>query len=639
MPQLPDKNSNRIDDLSQKLYSPNSPDIINKKVKPLSFAAGSVPHTWQDEPQSEEPEFEAPKARSKGVWAFFIIAFLFAAASFGFAWYYIANKGDVANKVDIAVTGPVSAPAGAQYPLEVSITNTNSFPLELVDLVIDYPPGTKKADVPDEDIGTYREGLGSIEPGQTVTRTVTAVLFGESQQKQHITATAQYHIPNSNAIFDKEKQVDVLIESGPVEFNLTALDESIIGQETTLTLHIKSNTDAPITDMLVRAEYPQGFSFISSHPLADYDNNGWLIKVLDPRGDETITIRGVFSGETDTDRFIRFTAGVPDQFDNKTISNVFASSLEKISIVKPFLGADLQFKDGDIVSAGSIAKGTLSWQNNSGGPLTDIGFEMNISGTALNKKVITANSGFFKSTDNKIIWNKTTNPELALADDGQNGTLDFELGTLKFDEYPTLVKNPEINLDLSLSARRPSKTGVPEEIKSTVTKKIKVSTTLGLSAKSEYYIGPFTNSGPLPPQPETKTTYTVVWTLTNTSNDVTNGQVTAYLPPYMSWNNKVSPASDRVTFDETTRKITWNVGTVVAGTGYTKPSREVAFQVTLFPSSNQEGETPALVTGVAYSAKDSFTGAELSGTYDKDITTRMTNDPNFTNSMEKVGGE
>lgn len=637
--QKPESHNNRLESLSQKLYSPNTPAVVNKKVRPLETFQGSVQRAWQEEEVASEVEYEAPQPKGKGALVFFIIAFLFAAASFGFAWFYIVNKGDTASKVDIAVTGPVSAPAGTPYPLEVRITNTNSFSLELVDLVVQYPQGSKKADVPDEDIGTYREGLGTIEPGQTVTRTIIAVLFGESQQKQSITAEAVYRIPNSNAIFNKEKQVDVLIESGPIEFALDTLSESIAGQETTLTLHIRSNTDAPITDMLVKAEFPQGFQFVSATPNTTYADNGWLIKVLEPRQSQTIKIKGVFSGESNTDRFIRLSAGVADQFDATQISNIYASSLEKVSIVKPFLSADLIFKNGTVVEAGDVVKGTIAWQNNSGGPLTDVGIELNLTGTALNNKIISADKGFYRSIENKIIWNKTTNPEFAKIDDGQSGVVDFEIGVLDFADYAILTKNPEVNLDVSLSARRPSQTGVPEEIKSTVAQKIRVATELGFSAKSLYYIGPFANSGPLPPMPETSTSYTVVWTLTNASNDVSNTQVVGYLPPYMSWNNKFSPASDRVIYDETTRKITWNPGTIPAGTGYTRPSREVAFQVTLFPSTNQIGDMPILVGNVSYSGRDTSTNEDMNMGFGGEITTRLTQDPNFVSSMEKVGGE
>jgi hypothetical protein len=639
MNQIPDKNSTKLDDLSQKLYSPNTPNIVNKKVKPLSTYEDKVSHDWEVEAEVDETDTEPLPNRSKGPLFFFIIALIFALASFGFAWYFIVNKGGAAANVNITVTGPVSVAAGSEYPLEVKITNTNSFALELVDLVIDYPEGTKKSDVPDEDIGTYREGLGAIEPGQTVTRTISSVLFGESQQKQVVAARAEYRIPNSNAIFRKEKQVDVLIESGPVEFVLDTLNESIAGQETTLTLHIKSNTDAPIVNMLVKAEFPQGFSLISTQPQATSDNDTWLIKVLEPRQSQTIKIVGVFNGESDTDRFVRFTAGVADQFDNKKISNIYASSLEKVTIVKPFLSADLIFKDGFNIDAGDVVKGSIAWQNNSGGPLTDVGIEMNLSGNALNKKIIVADKGFFRSIDNKITWNKTTNPEFAKIDDGQSGIVDFEFGVFNFGDYAILTKNPEVNLDVSLSARRPTQSGVAEEIKSSVTQKIKVATQLGFNAKSAYYIGPFTNVGPLPPMPEKSTTYTIIWTLTNESNDVSGTQVTGYLPPYMSWNNKFSPTSDRVAYDEVTRKITWNPGTIPAGTGYARPSREAAFQVTLFPSTNQAGETPMLIGNISYGGKDISTNEEINMTYGGEITTRMINDPNFVTSMEKVGGE
>ncbi len=635
-----------IERLKGKLYSPGSPDVINKHVRPLEPKDSKIENTWKSEVEPEEKKdmiFEINQKPKKSFlpWIFAAVAFLFFAGSSIFAWYYIVNRAGVTSNVGVYVTGPVSVAGGTEITLEISIVNQNKFPLELVDLVIDYPPGTKDAKDISKDLEILREGLGTIDSGEKVTRKVQIILFGSEREKKTIKARAEYHIPNSNASYENEKVVDILLETGPVEFVLDVLKEATINQEVELLLRIRSNTKSNLENILVKAEYPAGFSFTSSLPKPSSGNNIWDIAKLPPESTTTIRIKGVFTGEANVDRYFKFEGGVKDKLNPTKIAGIFASSLEAVRLVSPFIGAKLvmdnQNSEGEVVSTpGKNLSGSIEWKNNLDVPITDMVIEARILGEALDRRSVNAFSGFYRSSDNKITWNGNTNEELVRIDPDKSGNVNFSFSTIPFSSETSLIKNQEVMIDISVSAKRPGESNVPEEIKSTIVQSVKLESEPRLNSRAVYYVGAFPNTGPLPPKVEEHTTYTVIWSLTNTANDLGNVTVTGSLPPYVSWVGKTAPTSERIIYDDKTGKVTWNAGSVPSGVGYTRASREVAFQVDLMPSANQVGETPILIKDQILRAEDTFTKTSIEDNTNSNVNTRISTDPNYSTELERV---
>jgi hypothetical protein len=121
-----------------------------------------------------------------------------------------------------------------------------------------------------------------------------------------------------------------------------------------------------------------------------------------------------------------------------------------------------------------------------------------------------------------------------------------------------------------------------------------------------YSSGPFSNKGPIPPQAEKETTYTVTWTLTNPSNDIRGGVVTAKLPAYVTWLGKSMPGSEPVTFNDATGEVRWDAGDLAAGSGLTGLGKTVSFQISLTPSLSQVNTRPELISEAHFSGSDTY---------------------------------
>jgi hypothetical protein len=126
-----------------------------------------------------------------------------------------------------------------------------------------------------------------------------------------------------------------------------------------------------------------------------------------------------------------------------------------------------------------------------------------------------------------------------------------------------------------------------------------------------------------------------MWAVTNGSNDVNNAQVVATLPSYIDWLGVTSPSTERISFDSTSRQITWNIGSVPAGAGFSSSKREAYFQIGFTPSLTQVGGTQTLLSASALSGLDTFTSTSLADTA-QNLTTRIFNDPAFSTGQDNV---
>ena len=130
------------------------------------------------------------------------------------------------------------------------------------------------------------------------------------------------------------------------------------------------------------------------------------------------------------------------------------------------------------------------------------------------------------------------------------------------------------------------------------------------------------------------TTYTVLWVVTNTVNDVGGATVTAILPSYVTFTGKMTPTDGSLAYDATSHTVTWKIGNVPSG-ALGSSALQAAFQVSLTPSSSQVQTSPILVGNQTLVGTDRFTSTQVGNTADAlDIET--TTDPAYKNTFGTV---
>jgi hypothetical protein len=627
----------RIEELKNKLFNKS---YKTKPASRLGFAYGQkkdVPDSWEE----EEKKGEA-KDDSKGKFflktstfkKFFIFSVVFFVLALGFACYIIFSGGNTVSNdnIDMSVLSDASVAGGEPFPIQVEIVNRNSSPLELADLVVEYPQSS--SDNSSGGTGTIRTSLGTIPAGGTQDENIKIVLFGEQGSVQDLKISLEYRVEGSNAIFVKEEPYEVTISSTPINLSINAPDEANPNQEISLNVKATLNSTEPLSNVLLSADYPIGFEFESATPAPSFGNNVWAFGSLSPGVVQNIEITGKMVDVSDgEEKDFRVSSGSESDSDKSSIGTVFNSLEHKVMIKEPFVEADLYingvYQSEYAASSSTPVSGEIRWANNLTTKVNDLQISAKFSGNAYDPTTVSATDGFFDSSDDTITWDKNTKEEFAEVNPGDSGSVLFSFSPLAlFSAAGGLLSQPVVNIDVSVKGSNALEGNATQEIDNSESKVVSIISDANLDAKALYYSGAFTNTGPIPPAVGQKTTYTVVWTLSNTSNNISNAQVHSTLPSWMSFVGSVSPSTEDLTYDSLTNEIVWNVGEIPPGTGITTTGRSVSFQISFTPSLSQAGTAPVIINDAVLTGHDDFANVDI--TVNKNsLDTTLLEDPTF----------
>lgn len=636
-----DKRS-KIDDLEKSLYSKSRKiDSIQKKEEwPLSNRKYDIVDDWENKEnlnkiiEENKEDMFGNQQKGKGFLKKFLIFstgfFIIAVAIAAFVIFGGSNIISSEN-VEISFSGPVSISGGEKLSLQIMILNKNNANLELADLLIEYPEGTRSAVNLNKEMPRSRSSIGDIKAGDLARETIEAVLFGEEGDKKQIKITIEYRVSGSNAIFFKEKVYEVEISSSPVSLIVESLKDINSGKEIDLEVILSSNSANVINNLMFIAEYPFGFTFSKSSPRPSFENNIWKLGDLAPEGERTVKITGRLEGQDNEERIFRFFAGVQSEDNEREIETAFIVSNQSIFIKKPFISLDVAVNGNtseSLSSPSGIPIGvSIAWQNNLPTRVANVEIEAKLSGESIDKSSVKVIKGFYQSFDNTITWSQENNSAFEFINPGKKGEVGFSFSSLGLSSGERFI-NSEIFLDISVRGRRLSESDVSEEVISSIRRKIRISSDLSLSSTALHFSGPFQNTGSMPPKADSTTTYTIVWSLANSSNNISDTQIVASLPSYVGWLGKISPSNEGISYNPVSGVITWDVGSLKAGTGFSSSAKEVSFQISLLPSLSQVGTAPVIVGTTEVTAVDDFTRAELN-IQKPALTTRLKTDPGF----------
>jgi len=616
----------RIGGLKEQMYSRET-QPAKRPRRPLSTLERQTPDDWVEAPPPPKKESNLPKSYSLPSVLLVLAALVFViAAGIAISFFISGSNVVTSNKIDIAINGPRTVDGGEVLELQIAVRNNNSATLELADLVVTYPEGTRMPDNLANTMENQRIPLGAIEPGGTRNGTIRGVMFGRDGDLQDITVALEYRLKGSSALFFSEAKHTVLVSSGTLEIALDANTQAVAGQSLDMTATVTSHAKTTVNDVILRATYPFGFKVDSTSPSTESERL-WNLGNMEPGETQTIRILGVMDGQTGDTRVFKFIAGTREGPESTVVDVVLAEFEQEIAVTRPFLGMALTYDelsaDEYIAVTGETIPITLHWKNNLDVALSDVVIAATIGGSGFDPFNITADRGFYRSIDSVVLWDKTTTKgDLKVIPAGAEGTLSIRLTPSIADDLLT-VQDPTIKLELHAAGQRLAEGSVPETIQATVSEEIKIATDAGLTGRALYFENPLGSVGPLPPKVEHETTYGIMWEISNSTNLIREAKVTATLPPYVRWLGTVSPSVEYVTFNENDGTVTWNVGKILpdTGTGSRQP-RRVVFSVGLVPSTSQVGQAPALIQNQKLTGMDNFVELPVEVTFD-DISTSL----------------
>lgn len=600
-----EENKNKIEDIKRELYDPNDKGS-HQREGILHQIKHDVPLAWQDEPVKQEGDMKIKfkKPHMSVFKKFFIACAIFFVAAIGFTFYrFSSNDSSVSSdKIKISVIGNSFTKGGDELPLQIEITNNNNASLELANLIVEYPKGAE--DSATDVVRLPRDSIGTIKPGESAIRNIKVRLFGEEKSIRNIKISLDYHQQGSNAIFTKEMNYPVTISLAPLSINMEAPTNTTSDQTISFSIKATLNTSLPGDNPILQVTYPNNFVFDSATPSPILGNSVWDLSAISVTNPITVTVKGRLIGQDGDEQVFHAYAGTTNGTDLSTVSVVYSSILQKILITKPFLDAHILVNGQDqteyAVSGGSTVNAEIDWANNLPTRITDGQIIVSLEGNVFDKTTVNPNNGFYDSLNNQIIWDQNSVPQLSEINPGESGNVTFSFKSYSLIGSSNVVNGPQISIKVSIKGRQPQLGSTYTDINNFSEKLVKIMSDFQIASSASYLYGS------KPPKAETETSYVVTWTLSNSANNITGAEARSVLPIYVKWAGLSNGVNDNVTYNEVTREVIWNIGSVPPNTGINS-NREVSFIVSLKPSLTQVGSVPQLMKEIYLSGTDSFT--------------------------------
>lgn len=571
----------------------------------------------------EDTVAPAPRRRYRTIILLSSLA-LFVVAIVASSLYLFFGGNQISGKnIDITLSGPQATPGGEVLAFTATITNKNTVAIENATLIINYPSGTRSAGENQRDLYEDRLPLEQINPGETRTVPLQAVMFGEENEAKEVKAALDYRVTGSNSLLFKEASpMAVTINSSPVVLRIESVEKISSQQEFEMKFVLESNASTPLHKVLVAAEYPEQFRFIRSEPAASYQNNAWLIEDVGAKGKATITVRGSAAGLTAESFIFRVLAGTPRTDNQFLVGAQLAQTSAVISVEQPFIGVEMQIagdRDGDVVlSSGDNADVTIRVANTHTEPIYDMRVQVSPSGSAFDERSLRITNGFYDSVNKDVRWEVSGVPELATVRPGSERVFNFSFVT------PDDSRSANLGLTANVYGRRVNEVGVAEELVGVAKTTIRYSSTI----ETDRQLGHL--AGPVPPVVNKETIYTISLVASAGANDMSGAVLTTSLPQYVRWLNTYSgPGS--VTFNPISKELRWQIGEMKGGTRAT-----LDVQVGFTPSVLQVGEVPVMLNQQSLEATDRFTGSVLRTT-EAPLTTELPEELGFGDKNGVVG--
>ncbi|MBI2023493.1 hypothetical protein HYT01_02955 [Candidatus Giovannonibacteria bacterium] len=628
-----------LDDLRKRLYKKEE-NFGERMVSPdLNRPTQGRRIAWESETNSAQ----APKKNSKIFWGsvtglvFLITALLFVYFS-GFSSIFKLQS------LDVFLTGEKEIKSGGLTVWEVKVTNNNTVPVQDVVIIFNYPPdatpGSSKAKVvtglsSNEKVFRERRPIGVLAPNETISESFDAFVFGKAGMTAEVSAVVEYRPEGASSVFAKDGSFSFHVGRSPISVSFDMPEEIRIGQNVEFKVSYISQASQSIDDLFLKLTLPTDFELGSASPLPLTKNYPvepgprdriWKLEKLEPAKGGSIALSGVISGSELEPKNFNAVIGVLDKRSGEFLT--YDESSEVVILRPLFLEVSMLVNGAKehISSPGGSVIVRINWRNNLPTTVNDAILEARLEGSAIDLKTVRADNGSYRQSSGSIIWNAASYEPFRNMEPDDNGSVEFTFKTASELSLSSTDKRPVIKITVILKNGLDVAGFEGVDVTGTRVVEIPVSSKLQVSSRGLYSNSSIPNTGPLPPKVGVETTYSVVWSLTNMTNDLEKVKVGAALPPYITFKNVISPPNADVKYDKNTGEVTWNVGRISAGTGFVKPAVQITFQIGLIPSLDQVGFTPTLVNEAITTGKDTFTKADLSSK-DQKISTSLTGDP------------
>lgn len=591
----------------------NTPDFQTKPVTPtqrepvLGFTSRSVeqpmfPGETRGILLNQKPESGTGfkgfyRANKWYVWGLFTGLVVIAALAF-FAFRHRPASEPTEANVEVTIQVPTEVESGKETVYRVVVENKDSQKLTDMELELVYPDGITYIDSRPVKAGNLSGTLFKIPDlvsGQNVAVFVTTRVTGNVGDTKELIAKLHYRYSNFSSDFATESRSRVRLLPSGVSLDISGPAQTNNAQLVVYKLHYRNTSEEEIKNARVSFRFGEGFSFGSSSPLPDLGSNTWNIPVLPKGADGYIEVQGSFSSITPGESKIitaEFLVLGDDGHYSSQNKTDFSTAIASQPLV--IMQSLENMQDGSMVAKpGDTVTYIVKYQNNAAVAATGANITATLDSKVLDLSTLSAEGG--QVSGSTIVWNAALVPALGSLLPGEGGELRFSVQ----------IKNPAVkdnSKSLSVVSHIKIQSNEYETAFPGNDLTLKVSSPAGIQ-KTAVFV-----SGENPPRVGRVTSYRITLELKNATNDFSNSFITAFVPASFDASS-ITPAEQKnVTFDQSTGKLTWNIGALPAHTGGLALARRLEFVVRVSPSASQAGQSVLLVRGLTLDASDTYIG-------------------------------
>lgn len=564
----------------------------------------------------------AERTRSKGLFIVLILTLVILIGLVLFSFFRIAGV------VSLEVRGPSNLKSGESVFYTIVYENNVGRDLHDAEIRFFFPKNVELLEKPDVLIVERVEGfevikkISIVKAGRRARESFGAKIFGLPGEQIELKAAFIYG-QDENSLIREEKFI-ALIEATPLSLNLRLPEQARIGSEFKFAVEYFNQGDFDIAstsgtffknipNLELRLYYPDEFSFLSAERTPSRSGNVWFLAGVAKSSGGQFEISGRFGGEEGEEKLFRAEIGVVDA---KGEFVVFARTETKTTLVGSALTVFQTVNESRdyVASPGEELNWRVSWRNSLSEAVENVVVELEFDSSALDLATLKVSGGTLDTFKKTVTWDKTQNPALATTRPTEGGTFSFSV---------KLKEDQPFNSSINATARILSPEA--ESLSFEDVLEIKVASQANIVARGFYYNSYFTNTGPIPPRVNQQTTYTIIWQVFNSSNELKDARVKAILPSNVQWLGVFQPKDEKIEFDNGTRQITWSIESLAVGVGLTSSPKEIRYEVSLLPDFSQVGRTPPLVSNILFEGFDVFSGLPVN-VKAPDITTQLLDD-------------
>lgn len=566
--------------------------------------------------ENSDPELNLPKRRSKKAkiffWTIFLLFFLAAVAWTGF-FIFGRSSNFSEDKINISVETDKEPSVGQEITYQIKIKNQNNTTLNTTSLSVRYPHGFEfiSSDPISSGENEKEWQLGSLNWGQESLITIKGKIWDNANSEANLQLIFSYHPGEYSVELQKIINYKKTLKSPAVDLSADCPTEVQNGVDFSCTIYLNNKTETALNNLELALKLPEGFknntpnwkdSKLNLPNLPVTSSSSYLVNLLP-------TAAAISDNQS-------IKIDLNQKNDGK--SYLYQSLVKEMILNKSILSLQVTANgsgEKQLVNFGDNITFLISYENNGNTDLKDVTLKLILDTSSADNKslfdwtkirdkadgTITAEQLSPQIRRAIITWDKNQISSLANLKPQDKNTLEVSL-PIKNKEALNLSKLTEYKTLIYTEAKLEKETTAATLQSNTVD--LILNSDLGLTSQTVLKeTEKISNDNNF----DSKNIYTLTWNLTNSLHELTDLQLTAILPQNVTWEKSASATAGDITFDNTTRQITWKLNRLPSSF----PKVVINFDLGLKYSNQNEVVKSNLTEKIKIEARDKVTGEDL----------------------------